>query len=140
MTSLNPEPSEAATEAPIGYSTRIILNGPKNPEEFVKQHDTLAKVLSYLTFNNLLIGEPAPWTPVVEVLHGDGVPLTEEELNFLQSNGINEQGYAKRILDATPNVGKYPELTRPPKAGETEAMWKTAVAIAKSHPTDTHNK
>lgn len=59
----------------------------------------MAELIEHLERNNLLIGTPQLYTPMVSVEHVDGSPLSPIELECIKNGGINLESYQQRITD-----------------------------------------
>jgi hypothetical protein len=100
------EDKEHIATAP--YVTKQILGGGEN---VVMHHKSLQELIGYMKFNGLLIGKPEAYSTVVSVERTDGSSLSPDELDRLDKNGINIQGYRSRIENAV--AGTPFEYTMP---------------------------
>lgn len=103
------------------YVTKQILGGLRGNEEVIMPHTSLAELISYLKFQNLLIGDPAPLTPRVSVEHADGSPLSNKELERIKEGGISTEKYAERIVAATKNFGHHAAIPTNPDDGAIQS-------------------
>jgi len=117
------------------YVTKMILGGRPGghieaTEEVLMPHHSMAELVSYLKFNNLIIGKPQAYTPYVSIEHADGSSLTPEELNRLKEEGITQEGYRSRIQEAVPNE-KLPESALDPELGAAHVVLLRAMTSNK---------
>jgi len=101
--------------APNTYTTKQVIIGTDNkPQNIFKNFASLAEVVDYMEYHNLLIGYPAPLCPKISVEHADGSALCINERRELYCRGVNLEGYVRRIESS---VGQQlPETLTDPKS------------------------